>query len=314
LAFFGGTPLCIVPDNLKSGVTDPCRYEPGVNRSYQDFAQHYGVAVVPARPKEPRDKAKVDNAVQQVERQVLAPLRHETFSSFTALNNVIRGQLERLNQRTMQEYGMSRRALFEQVDQPYLKALPSQPFVFGTWKQAKVSLDYHIEVERHYYSVPCRFTRQSVMVKITESLIEVFRDGKRIAMHERSRVRHSFSTTPEHMPPAHWAYKTQSKEKFLDWAKQIGPYTTAQVQAIFDQREYQEQAFRSIRGIQYLNTTYGSDRLEAACRKANAFGIVGQRRIRSILKSNLESMTISEETPHVIPMVHENVRGQIYYN
>jgi transposase len=314
LVFFGGTPLCIVPDNLKSGITDPCRYEPGVNRSYQDFAEHYGVAVVPARPREPRDKAKVENAVQQVERQVLAPLRHETFASFTALNAAIRVQLERLNQRMMQEYGMSRRALFEQVDQPYLKALPSQPFMFGTWKQAKVSLDYHIEVERHYYSVPCRFARQSVMVKITESLIEVFHDAHRIATHERSRVRHSFSTTAEHMPPSHWAYKTQSKEKFLTWAKQIGPYTTAQVQAIFDKREYEEQAFRSIRGIQYLNTTYGSDRLEAACRKANAFGIVGQRRVRSILKSNLESVQLPDETPHVIPMAHENVRGQIYYN
>jgi transposase len=314
LAFFGGTPLCIVPDNLKSGVTDPCRYEPGVNRSYQDFAEHYGVAVVPARPKEPRDKAKVENAVLQVERQVLAPLRHETFTSFTALNAAIRVQLERLNQRTMQEYGMSRRALFEQVDQPCLKALPSQPFVFGTWKQARVNLDYHIEVERHYYSVPCRFARQSVLVKITESLIEVFHDAQRIATHERSRVRHSFSTTAEHMPPAHWAYKTQSKEKFLAWAQQIGSHTTSQVQAIFDQREYEEQAFRSIRGIQYLNTTYGSVRLEAACRKANAFGIVGQRRIRSILKSNLESMPLPDETPHVLPMAHENVRGQIYYN
>ncbi len=309
LAYFGGTPLCIVPDNLKSGVTDPCRYEPGVNRSYQDFAEHYHVAVVPARPREPRDKAKVENAVQQVERQVLAPLRHEPFTSFTALNAAIRVQLERLNQRPMKEYGMSRRALFEQVDQPQLKPLPSQPFVFATWKQAKVSLDYHIEVDRHYYSVPCGLVRQSVSVKITESLIEVFQDAQRIAAHERSRLRHRFSTKPEHMPPAHWAYKTQSKEKFLVWANQIGLHTTAQVQAIFDQREYEEQAFRSIRGIQSLNATYGSDRLEAACRKANAFGLVGQRRLRSLLKSNLESMLLAEETPHVIPMTHENIRG-----
>ncbi|MGB8698306.1 MAG: IS21 family transposase [Thermosynechococcaceae cyanobacterium] len=142
LSYFGDTPRCIVPDNLKSGVTDPCRYEPGVNRSYQDFAEHYRVAVVPARPAEPRDKAKVENAVQQVERQVLAPLRHETFSSFTALNAAIRVELERLNQRPMKEYGMSRRALFEQVDQPQLRPLPSQPFVFVTWKQARVNLDY----------------------------------------------------------------------------------------------------------------------------------------------------------------------------
>jgi hypothetical protein len=188
------------------------------------------------------------------------------------------------------------------------------PFVFGTWKQARVNLDYHIEVERHYYSVPCRFARQSVLVKITESLIEVFHDSQRIATHERSRVRHAFSTTADHMPPAHQAYKTQSKEKFLNWAAQIGPYTTAQVQAIFDKREYEEQAFRSIRGLQYLNTTYGSERLEAACRRAHAFSIVGQRRVRSILKSNLESVPLPDETPHVIPIAHENVRGQVYFN
>ncbi|MGB8698305.1 MAG: hypothetical protein WCD18_02725 [Thermosynechococcaceae cyanobacterium] len=152
------------------------------------------------------------------------------------------------------------------------------------------------------------------MVKITASLIEVFHDAQRIATHERSRVRHHFSTQEDHMPPAHWAYKTQSKEKFLAWANHIGPHTTAQVQAIFDKREYDEQAFRAIRGIQYLKTTYGSDRLEAACQKANAFGIVGQRRVRSILKSNLESLPLPDETPHVIPMAHENVRGQVYYN
>lgn len=314
LAYFGGTPLCIVPDNLKSGVTDPCRYEPGVNRSYQDFAEHYGIAVVPARPREPRDKAKVENAVQQVERQVLAPLRHETFTSFTALNAAIRVLLERLNQRTMKEYGQSRRALFEQVDQPELQPLPSQPFVFATWKQARVSMDYHIEVERHYYSVPHTFVRHAVLVKVTESLIEVFHDNQRIAIHERSRVRHRHSTRAEHMPPEHWAYKTQSKEKFLAWAHQIGPQTSAQVQAIFDKGEYEEQAFRSIRGIQSLNTTYGSERLEAACQKANLFGLVGQRRLRSILKAKLESVPLLEEAPHVIPETHENVRGQVYFN
>lgn len=314
LAFFGGTPLCIVPDNLKSGVTHPCRYEPGVNRSYQDFAEHYGIAVVPARPGEPRDKAKVENAVQQVERQVLAPLRHETFTSFSDLNTAISIHLERLNQRPMKEYGMSRRALFEHLDQPQLRPLPTQPFVFATWKQVKVNLDYHVEVERHYYSVPYHFVRQTVMVKTTEALIEIFQDAQRIAIHERSRVRHRHTTQAEHMPPEHWAYKTQSKEKFLKWACEIGPHTQAQVQAIFEKREYEEQAFRSIRGLQYLNVTCGSERLEAACQKANCFGLVGQRRIRSILKAKLESVALPDETPHVIPLTHENVRGQVYFN
>ncbi len=157
LRSFGGVPCAIIPDNLKSRVKDPCRYEPDINRAYQEFATHYGVAVIPARPNAPRDKAKVENAVQQVERQVLAPLRHETFSSFTQLNQAIQQKLNRLNHRPMQEYGLSRREMFEKVDQPELKPLPSQPFEFAEWKNARVNLDYHIEVERHYYSVPYKY-------------------------------------------------------------------------------------------------------------------------------------------------------------
>ncbi len=172
LSFFGGVPECIVPDNLKSGVTDPCRYEPGINRSYQEFAEHYGVAVLPARPKKPRDKSKVEKAVQEVERQILAPLRHESFTSFSALNRAIGERLEQLNGRVMQGYGVSRRELFEQVDQSVLKPLPAQPFVFGQWKSAKVNLDYHIEVEKHYYSVPDPLVGQEVHVKTSEQLVE----------------------------------------------------------------------------------------------------------------------------------------------
>lgn len=314
LAFFGGVPACIVPDNLKSGVSDPCRYEPGINRSYQDFAEHYGVAVVPARPKEPRDKAKVEKAVQEVERQVLAVLRHQTFESFTALNAAISLHLERLNQRTMKDYGVSRRSLFETADQPHLRALPSQAFVFATWKRAKVNLDYHLEIERHYYSVPYGFVRKEVMVKLSESLVEVFYEEQRIAIHERSRVLYRHSTRPEHMPPEHWAYKTQSKEKFLAWAAQVGPHTQAQVQSIFDKKEYEEQAFRAIRGIQGLKTSYGAERLEQACRRANLFNLVGLRRLRSILKAKLDSTSPLDEIPHIIPVSHENVRGQTYYH
>ena len=314
LNFFGGVPACIVPDNLKSGVTAACRYEPGVNRSYQEFAEHYGVAVVPARPKEPRDKAKVENAVQQVERHILAPLRHTPFYTFTELNAAIGLHLERLNQRTMKDYGQSRRSLFEEVDQPNLKPLPTYPFGFANWKRAKVNLDYHLEVERHYYSVPYELVRKEVWVRISESLVEVYHESQRIAIHERSRVLYRHSTRPEHMPPEHWAYKTQSKEKFLAWASQVGPHTHTQVQATFEKKEYEEQAFRAIRGIQGLKPTYGGERLEDACRRANLFGLVGLRRLRSILKSKLESSELLDEIPHVIPGAHENVRGQTYYN
>lgn len=313
LSFFGGVPRCIVPDNLKSGVTDPCRYEPGVNRTYQEFASHYGVAILPARPNKPRDKAKVEKAVQEVERQVLAPLRHEQFSSFTALNAAISQGLERLNQRVMHGYGLSRQALFAQVDQPALAALPAQAFVFGQWKTAKVNFDYHIEFERHYYSVPYWFVAHTVQLKVSEQLVEIFYEQQRIACHERSAAAHRHSTVADHMPPNHWAYKHQSKERFVAWAAQVGPQTQAQVEAIFAAKEHEEQAFRAIRGIQRLAQQYGLLRLETACHRANVFCMVGLRRLRSILETQLDKAPLPSPDPVLTPSEHVNLRGSQYY-
>lgn len=314
LSFLGGVPACIIPDNLKSGVTDACHYEPGVNRSYQDFATHYGVAVLPARPIRPRDKAKVEKAVQEVERQILARLRHQSFQSFSSLNDAIRPLLKQLNERTMSAYGLSRRTLFERVDQPALKPLPSQAFVFATWKQAKVNLDYHIEYKRHYYSVPHWYVRKTVTIKISAQLVEVFYDHQRIALHQRSTVPYRHSTLPEHMPPEHWAYKSQSKARFLAWAQQIGPHTQKQVETIFASKAYEEQAFRTLKGIQGLATRYGSARLEAACRGANALGMVGYGRLKSFLKTNRDQLPLPAEEPPAVPLEHDNLRGQTYYH
>jgi len=313
LVFFGGVPECIVPDNLKAGVTDPCRYEPGINRSYQEFAEHYGLAILPARPKKPRDKAKVEKAVQEVERQILAPLRHEQFTSFTALNVAITQGLQRLNSRVMHGYGLSRQGLFEQVDQPALKRLPTLPFLFGQWKSAKVNVDYHIEVEHHYYSVPYSLVTQDVQVKVSEQLVEIFHQHQRIACHERSRNRYRHTTVAEHMPPEHLAYKQQSKERFLAWAEHIGPHTKAQVQAIFAGKAHEEQAFRSLKGLQRLAQRYPSTRLESACRRANAFGLVGLRRLRTILETQLDQAPLPEATPPTPVTQHPNVRGSQYY-
>lgn len=313
LAFFGGVPRAIVPDNLKSGVTDPCRYEPGINRSYQDFAEHYNVIILPARPKAPRDKAKVENSVQQVERQILAPLRDEVFTSFAQLNTALKQGIERLNERTMRTYGQSRRERFEQVDQPHLSPLPTQGFEFAHWKNAKVNLDYHIEVDRHYYSVPYEYVRQEVRVKITEHFVQIFHDHQRISAHERSRIPFCHSTQADHMPPEHYAYKTQSREKFLVWAGQIGPATTQQVEAIFAKKAHEEQAFRTLKGVQHLGTTYGSERLEAACHRANVLAMVGKKHLLSILKHKLESEPLPNEMQAVVPIHHANVRGPLYY-
>ena len=313
-AFFGGVPEVVVPDNLKSGVTDPCRYEPGINRTYQELAEHYGVAVIPARPKKPKDKAKVEKAVQEVERQILAPLRDERFTSFAELNRAIAMRLAALNGRVMHSYGLSRQALFEQVDKPALQPLPTQTFVLGQWKQAKVNLDYHIEVEGHYYSVPYRFVQCPVEVKVSENLIEIFHQHQRIACHQRSPVRYRHTTLPAHMPPEHWAYKSQSKEGFLRWAERIGTQTKAQVQTIFESKDHEEQAFRTLKGVQRLAGQYGKDRLEAACHTANVLGLVGLKRLRSLLENHLEQEPVCAQTPPIAPVEHANLRGAQYYH
>jgi len=314
LSFFGGVPKCIVPDNLKSGITDPCRYEPGVNRSYQDFAEHYQVAIVPARPKAPRDKSKVEKAVQEVERQLLAPLRHRQFSSVGELNVAMRPLLDKLNARQMKSYGCSRLDLFEQVDKDALAPLPQQPFVFANWKTAKVNLDYHVEVERHYYSVPYWYVRHQVMVKASEHLIEVFAENQRIAVHQRSKSRYRHSTLPHHMPPEHWAYKQQSKATLTAWAAQVGPQTQAQVETIFTAKTHEEQAFRSLKGIQGLARRYGHERLESACHRANVLAMTGYQRLKRILQSDADQTPVLIDEPGVPSLEHDNVRGMAYYN
>ena len=315
LAFFGGIPKAVVPDNLKSGVTDPCRYEPGINRSYQDFAEHYGIAVIPARPKRPKDKSKVEKAVQEVERQILAPLRDQHFSSLGTLNQAIRERLKRLNARVMKGYGLSRQDLFDQIERAELSPLPQRLFEFSTWKPAKVSLDYHIEVEKHYYSLPYSLVQRQVTVKISEHQVEVFYENRRVACHERSKVPYRHTTRPEHMPPEHWAYKRQSKEMFLNWAGRIGPQALEQVECIFALKDHEEQAFRTLKGVQSLSSRYSSQRLEAACRYANHFNLVGLKRLRSILENNRDSyvLTPTHDPAVSTPAVHDNLRGQTYY-
>lgn len=220
----------------------------------------------------------------------------------------------RSHQRVMSSYGVSRAVLFEQVDKPALKPLPIQPLRFARWKSAKVKLDYHLEIDKHYYSVPYWFVQREVQVKLTEHLIEVFHDHQRIAVHERSRVQFRQTTMAEHMPPEHWAYKRQSKERFIAWAQHISTHTTLQVEAIFNLKAHEEQAFRSIRGLQRLATQYGSARLESACRRANAFGMVGLRRLRSILVTHLDTAPVELEPAVSQAVDHDNLRGAQYYH
>jgi len=316
LQFLGGVPEAIVSDQLKSGVTKSCRYEPGVQRTYEEFAAHYGTVVLPARPLHPKDKAKVEVGVQVVQRWILARLRNQTFFSLDEINERIGELLEELNERQMRLYGASRRSLFEQLDSPALKALPAESFVFGSWSKAKVNIDYHVEVDHHFYSVPHDLLREVVEVRSTASTVEIFLRGQRVASHVRGRHRGRHTTNPEHMPKAHREHAEWTPTRMIRWAESIGPKTQQLVSEILTERPHPEQGYRSCLGILRLAKRYGNERLEAACARAVAVRARSYRHVDSILKNGLDRIAppappASEEAP---PATHENIRGGTYYH
>jgi transposase len=311
--YFGGVTAAVVPDQLRSGVTTPCRYEPGVQRAYEELAQHYGTIILPARPGKPRDKAKVEVAVQVAERWILARLRHEVFFSLAALNARIRELLVDLNARTMRVYGASRQELFERIDRPALKPLPAERFEYAEWKTARVNLDYHVELDRHYYSVPYALAHESVELRFTAATVEVFLRGQRVASHARSAERGRHTTTPEHMPKAHQKHLAWTPSRLIHWATSIGPGTAALVEAILADRPHPEQGYRSCLGILRLAKRYGPERLEAACTRAVAARARSYRHVDSILKRGLDRVPLPAIGTRAAPTAHENVRGAGYY-
>jgi transposase len=312
-AYLGGSPQQIVSDNLKAGVTKACFHEPMVNRTYADLARHYGTAVVPARPYKPRDKAKVEVGVQVVQRWILARLRHRQFFTLAELNAAIRALLDDLNDRTMRGWGLSRRALYEQLDRPALQPLPAEPYEYAEWKRCRVGLDYHVEIARHYYSVPHALLRHEVEVRITAATIEIFHRGKRVASHLRSHRPHRPTTVPEHMPSSHRRYRDWTHDRIRREAAAIGPDAAALVDVILRSRPHPEQGFRSCIGILRLAKRFGADRLDAACARALALGTRSYGSVATILKNRQErrSSTPPDEAP---PLLHENIRGAGYYH
>jgi transposase len=311
--YFGGVPEIVVPDNLKAGVKDPCRYEPDLNPTYQDLAEHYGVAVIPTRVRKPKDKAKAEVGVQVAERWILARLRNRTFFGLADLNQAISELLDPLNGRLMEHLGRSRRELFQMLDQPALKALPEQPYEFAVWKKARVNIDYHIEFGKHYYSVPYSLIHEEVYVRATQSTIEIFFKNRRVASHRRLHARGRHTTLAEHMPPAHQKYLEWSPERIIRWAETIGPHTAQLVQALLESRKHPQQAYRSCLGILRLAERYGEARVEAACRRALPAGICSYKGVKNILDAKLDQVE-PEEPSTVVPETHQNVRGQAYYH
>ena len=311
--FFGGSTELLIPDNLRSAVSRANRYEPDTHPTYHDLACHYAVAVLPARVKKPRDKAKAEVAVQVVERWVLAALRHRTFFSLAELNAAIAKLLERLNARPFRKLPGSRRALFEQLDRPALRPLPAERYVFAEWKKARVNIDYHVEVERHYYSVPHALVGRQLDVRLTATTVECLYRGQRVASHVRSSLRGRHTTAEEHMPEKHRKMGQWSPERFTRWATTIGPHTATLIETVLRSRRHPQQAFRSCLGILRLANSYGEDRLEAAAARAVALGAHSYRSVESILKHRLDQRP-SEQIERGPAIEHTNVRGASYYN
>src|ERR1700731_422554 len=285
----GGGPNLLVPDNTKVAVIKACLYEPQVNRTYAGMAAHYDTAILPARPRRPRDKAKVEVAVLIVERWLLGRLRHRRFYSLAELNAAIGELLRQLNEeRPIRRLGVTRRALLEELDRPHLKGLPSEPYAFAEWRLRRVGVDYHVEVEAHFYSVPYRFARREVEVRLTPRTVEVFLKGERIAAHLRSSGNHRHTTVSDHMPSSHRRYADWTVERIRHEAAAIGPATAALCELILERRPHPEQGFRSCLGIVRLVRPFGAERLEAAATRAIEIGTLTYGSVRSILDNKLD--------------------------
>jgi len=312
--FFGGVPEILVPDNLKSGVTKPSRYEPDINPTYLDLAQHYDTTVIPARPAKPKDKAKVENAVLIVERWILAALRNYTFFSLGELNKAIAQKLSEYNNRKFQKINATRTQLFQTIDKPALKPLPKTPYEYAEWKKARVNIDYHIAVLKHYYSVPYQLIKKQVDVRITINTVEVLFKNRRVASHVRSYVLGSFTTLTEHMPKSHQKYLEWTPSRIINWAGENGPQTKNLITNVLDSRVHPEQAYRSCLGIMRLAKHYSPERLEAACARAIIIKAYSYKSIKSILKNGLDQQELLFDQHELTETIdHINIRGEKYY-
>lgn len=309
--FLGGVPEVVVPDNLKSGVHQACRYEPDLNPGYQHLANHYQIAVIPARPYKPKDKAKAEVGVQLVERWILAKLRHETFFTLAELNGRICELLTELNLKPFQQLPGTRRSTFEQLDEPALRPLPKQPFVFAEFGKARVNIDYHIAWQGHYYSVPHQLVKQEVDIQSTEHGITIYCKGKIVASHVR-KFSGGFTTQAAHMPERHRKHQEWTPERLLSWSKDLGPDVHWLTEHMLTRREHPEQAYRACLGLLNLKRDYGADRLNNACAYARQIKGYRLKHVRTILKSGKDMRPTEaggEQTTLPLHDRHENVRG-----
>lgn len=314
LEYFQGVPQLIVPDNPRTGVDRACRYEPDLNRTYQEMATHYSVAVMPARPYKPRDKAKVENAVLVAERWIIAALRHRRFHSLAELNEAIAELLEKLNQRPFRKREGCRASLFAKVDRPALRSLPAERYVLAHWKTVRASIDYHVEVDRHYYSVPYHLAGEKLEARFTTTTVEILHRGKRIASHARSHAAYRHTTITEHMPKSHQAHLEWTPSRLIHWAEEIGVSTAQVVRTILERKPHPEMGYRACLGILRLEKTYSKARLEAASQRAVHLQAFSYQSLKSILKHSLDRQLLLEPEAAPPGPPHENLRGPHYYD
>jgi transposase len=311
--FLGGVPKLVIPDNTRTGVNRACRYEPDLNRTYHELAMHYGVGVLPTRPYKPRDKAKVETGVQIVQRWIVAALRHRKFFSLAELNQAIRELLTKLNQRPFRKRPGCRASLFQELDRPALGPLPRERFELQQWATARVNIDYHIEIDRHYYSVPYVLTGQEVEVRSTLTTVEIFHRGERVASHARSREAYRASTINEHRPKSHQQHLAWPPSRLLHWAQSVGPATAQLFKTILESKPHPEMGYRSCLGILRLGQRYSTERVEAAAARALATGAGSYQRVKSMLERGLDRQPLASPAPRP-PVAHDNLRGAAYFD
>jgi transposase len=312
--FYGGVTEATTPDNLKSGVTKACYYDPQVNPSYLELARHYGTVILPARAAHPKDKAAVEAGVLSAERWVMAPLRNRKFFGLAELNAAMWEKLAELNARAFRGEPTSRRELFEELEKPALRPLPEQPYELAEWKKVTVNIDYHVESDHRYYSVPYQLVHQKLELRATTKTVEAYNSaGRRVASHAREHGRRRYITDPAHMPPSHRAHLEWTPTRLVDWARTVSPATAQLAEKILSSRPHPEHSYRACLGLMALAKRYGNERVGAACARALASGAISYSSVKSILAENLDRLPLPSANPAPPPPEHENLRGPGYY-
>lgn len=312
--FFGGVTEIVIPDNLKSGISKACRYEPDINPSYHEMSVHYDTVISPTRVRKPRDKAKVEVGVQVVERWILAALRNQQFFSLGELNRAIAQLLVKLNSRPFKKLDGSRLSWFETMEKEALKPLPQSRYVFSEWKNSRVNIDYHVELEKHYYSVSYQLVHEEMDIRYTATTVEIFHRGHRVTSHLRSYKQGHYTTKKEHMPKSHQMYLEWTPSRMIRWAKKTGEATAEVVEKIMQSKRHPELGYRACLGILRLGKRYTDERLEMASRRAIAIRSYSYKSIRSILENGLDRVPLPETKKGSTPIIHEHIRGKAYYN